>query len=329
MPFGGLPFFGKDLLNQGFDKETVLLIMSAWRDSTKKLYSTYLNKWSTFCIERSIQILSPTLPQACRVLRLLASQGLGYGAVNSARCALSTILPNFGYASFGSHPYVRWLLKGVYERNPPKPRYTEFWNVNKVLEMFKCWGPNKALDIKKLTFKLVMLLLLVTSQRGQTIINLDIQDMELSDKVVFKMKTLLKHNRVGDPLDSLILRSFHDCKRLCVVRCLKCYLNKTQYVRSYSKLILSFMRLFKPISRDTLARWTVKVMEMAGLDISKYRSHSTRGAATSAAKRLGVPLNIIMRQASWRSSSSFAKFYDNKLEDDVTEVGTALLADAL
>ena len=262
-------------------------------------------------------------------MRLLASQGLGYGAVNSARCALSTILPNFGYASFGSHPYVRWLLKGVYERNPPKPRYTEFWNVNKVLEMFKCWGPNKALDIKKLTFKLVMLLLLVTSQRGQTIINLDIQDMELSDKVVFKMKTLLKHNRVGDPLDSLILRSFHDCKRLCVVRCLKCYLNKTQYVRSYSKLILSFMRPFKPISRDTLARWTVKVMEMAGLDISKYRSHSTRGAATSAAKRLGVPLNIIMRQASWRSSSSFAKFYDKKLEDDVTEVGTALLADAL
>ena len=326
MPLGGLPFYGKALLNQGFDKENVLLIMSAWRDSTKKLYSTYLNKWATFYLTNSVSILSPALPQACKFLRILASQGLGYGAVNSARCALSTILPKFECSSFGSHPYVCWLLKGVYERNPPKPKYTEFWNVNKVLEMFKLWGPNRSLDLKKLTFKLVMLLLLVTSQRGQTIINLDVQDMELSEKVVFKMKTLLKHNRIGDPLDTLILRSFVDCKRLCVVRCLKFYLEKTQFVRSYSKLILSYVKPHKPISRDTLARWTIKVMDMAGLDVAKYRSHSTRGAATSAAKRLGVPLNLIMRQASWKTASSFARFYDKKLEDDVTEVGRALLA---
>ena len=329
MPLGDLPIFGKMLLKQGFDKETVLLIMSAWRVSTKKVYSTYLNKWSTFCIERSINILEPSLPQACRFLRLLASQGLGYGAVNTARCALSTILPNFGYFSFGSHPYVCWLLKGVYERNPPKPRYTEFWNVNKVLEMFKLWGPNKDLDLKKLSLKLTMLLLLVTSQRGQTIVNLDIQDMELSDKVIFKMRSLLKHNRVGDPLDTIILRSFHLCKRLCVVRCLKCYLNKTQLVRGHSQLLLSYLRPHRPISRDTLSRWTLTVMQLAGLDISKYRSHSTRGASASAAKRLGVPINLIMRQASWRSATSFANHYDKRLEDDVTQVGHALLTNVV
>ena len=300
--------------------------MSAWRKSTKKLYSCYLNKWATFCVERSIQILTPTLPQACRFLRILASQGVGYGAVNSARCALSTILPKYGYASFGSHPYVCWLLKGVYERNPPKPRYTEFWNVNKVLLMFKTWGPNKDLGIKLLSYKLVMLLLLVTSQRGQTIINLDTQDMQITDKVVFKMKVLLKHNRIGDPLDTLILRSFPECKSLCVVTCLKCYLKQTQKFRTFSQLILSFTKPHRPISRDTLSRWTLKVMDMAGLDILKYRSHSTRGAATSAAKRLGVPLNLIMRQASWRSASSFAKFYDKRLEDDVSQVGHALLS---
>ena len=254
---------------------------------------------------------------------------MGYGAVNSARSALSTILPNFGSVSFGSHPHVCWLLKGVYERNPPKPRYTDFWDVNKVLNMFKDWGPNKHLDLKGLTFKLVMLLLLVTSQRGQTIINLDVQDMQIDDKVVFRMKTLLKHNRVGDPLDTLILHSFPECKRLCVVHCLKCYLAKSQTFRTYSRLILSYMRPHRPISRDTLARWTLKTMQLAGLDIVKYRSHSTRGASASAAKRLGVPLNLIMRQASWRSATSFATFYDKRLELDVTQVGHTLLSNAL
>ena len=303
--------------------------MSAWRDSTKRLYSTYLNKWATYCVERSINILQPSLPQACKFLRLLASRGLGYGAVNAARSALSTILPNFGCSSFGSHPYVCWLLKGVYERNPPKPRYTQFWNVNKVLDMFKEWGPNDKLDIKKLSIKLTMLLLLVTSQRGQTIVNLDVQGMDISDRVIFKMKTLLKHNRIGDPLDTIVLRPFLHCKRLCVVRCLKCYLNKTQFVRGHSQLLLSYFRPYKPISRDTLSRWTVQAMQMAGIDISKYRGHSTRGASTSTAKRLGVPLNLIMRQASWRSATSFAKYYDKRLEDDTTQVGHALLLNAL
>ena len=219
MPIGGLPLFGKSLLRQGYDLKTIELIMNAWRPSTKKIYSTYLNKWALFCVQRNIDIFLPSLPQACQFLRLLADEGAGYSAVNTARSALSTILPSFDKESFGKQPLVCWLVKGVYEKCPPKPRYAEFWDINKVFTLFKSWGHNNKLSLKCLTMKLSMLLLLVTSQRGQTIINLDITDMILSDdKIVLKMKSLLKHNRVGDPLDVVILKSFVLCKRLCVVR---------------------------------------------------------------------------------------------------------------
>ena len=317
------------MLNQGFDKQTILLIMDAWRPSTKKVYTTYLNKWSLFCIERNIEILNPTLPQACRFLRLLSDAGLGYTALNVARSALSTILPSFGKNTFGSHPYVCLLLKGAYERNPPKPKYTQFWDVNKVFDLFKSWGPNAQLSLKLLTLKLAMLLLLVTSQRGQTIINLVIDDLILTDIVVFKMKKLLKHNKQGDPLDTLILKPFDKCKRLCVVRTLKMYLNRTGSFRSYSGLLLSFIRPHKPISRDTLSRWVLLVLNKSGLDTSKYKSHSTRGASASAARRLGVPLNLIMKRASWKSAISFAHFYDKEIEQDECQVGEALLNNAL
>ena len=85
------------------------------------------------------------------------------------------------------------------------------------------------------------------------------------------------------------------------------------------------MRLF---SRDTLARWTLKIMKSAGLDIDKYKSHSTRGASASAAKRLGVPLNVIMRRASWKSVDSFARFYDKSLEQDTSDMANVLLTNA-
>ena len=173
-----------------------------------------------------------------------------------------------------------------------------------------------------------MLLLLVSSQRGQTVVNLTIDDLVLErDKVVFKMKVLLKHNRLGDPLDTLTLKAFQDSKRLCVVRALTEYLKRTEDLRSSSQLLISFARPFGSISRDTLARWTITVMKEAGIDTSKYKGHSTRGAATSAACRLGVPLNMILKRASWRSADSFARFYNKRLEEEEAEVGLALLRD--
>ena len=123
-----------------------------------------------------------------------------------------------------------------YERNPPKPRYSQFWDVDIVFALLKKWGLNSALALKLLSFKLVMLLLLVSSQRGQTIVNLSVDGMEVDENVVFKMKVLLKHNRVGDPLDTLVLRPFQECKRLYVVRTLKRYLDVTETIRGHSHL---------------------------------------------------------------------------------------------
>ena len=326
MPIGGIPFVGNKLLKAGFDRETVDLVLDAWRPSTKKVYSNYLRKWATFCLQHNIRLLKPTLPQACSFLKSLSKRGLGYGAINAARSALATILPKYEGVDFGKHPIVSWLVKGAYERKPPAPKYSAFWDVQKVFDMFKSWGKNSLLTLKQLAFKLSMLLMLVTAQRGQTIIALSIDNMDLEDVVVFRLKKLLKHNRLGDPLDSLVLRPFDTCYRLCVVRAVKQYLERTKSLRKGEKqLLVSFAPPYKPISRDTLARWTVKTLSLAGIDTAKYSGHSTRGASASAAKRCGVPINLILRQAGWRNEGSFAKFYDKSLDQDKTTMGQALL----
>ena len=51
-------------------------------------------------------------------------------------------------------------------------------------------------------------------------------------------------------------------------------------------------------------------MKDAGIDTMVFKPHSTRGASTSAAKPLNVPIQVIMNTAGWCSDSTFAKFYD-------------------
>ena len=196
-----------------------------------------------------------------------------------------------------------------------------------VLKSWQAWPENSQLTLKELSIKLVVLLLLVTSQRGATILALSADRLEFEeDNAIFRLDKLLKHNQVWDPLDLIVLRSYHRDKKLCIVLLLKSYLRRTRDLRgSYRQLILSYSKPHKPISRDTLSRWTLLMLRLSGIDISKYKSHSTRGASTSRARALGIPLNAIMKHAGWKAATSFANYYNKKIEVDTTKVAQALL----
>ena len=99
LPVGGITFLAKRLRLLGYDKETIQLIIDAWRPSTKRVYTTYLKKWVLFCIRFRVKLLEPSLPQVCKFLKNLAKAGLGYGALNADRSALE------GYP-LGKYPLV-------------------------------------------------------------------------------------------------------------------------------------------------------------------------------------------------------------------------------
>ena len=48
-------------------------------------------------------------------------------------------------------------------------------------------------------------------------------------------------------------------------------------------------------------------MKDVGIDTTVFKPDSTRGASTSAAKALNVPVQVTMNTAGWRSDSTFAK----------------------
>ena len=139
------------------------------------------------------------------------------------------------------------------------------------------------------------------------------------------MKVLLKHNQLGKPLDAITFFALPKNKRLCVVRTITRYLERTANVRKgNTPLLLSYIAPFCLISRATLAHWTINALSLAGIDSAKYKPHSTRGAAASEARAMGANINAIMTNASWKDARLFAVFY-NKTICDPRRVQRAVL----
>jgi hypothetical protein len=149
---------------------------------------------------------------------MLEDEGLGYEAINTARCALSVILPRINGESIGKHYLVHLFMRAVYERNPPKPRYARFWDVTIVFDYIKSLPNNKNLSLKILGFKVVILLLLITAHRGQTSVSLSLKNAHIDrDEITFELDTLLKSNRMGDKLSLVTVKKYPADKKLCVV----------------------------------------------------------------------------------------------------------------
>ena len=111
-----------------------------------------------------------------------------------------------------------------------------------------------------------------------------------------------------------------------MVEHLKEYLQRTKQLREeHSQLLISYVKPFKPVSKDTISRWVKQVLESARIDINKYSAHSSRAASTSSCKAKGLSLADIMKSAGWSNSSTFAKFYDKPVVTASANFGSVLL----
>ena len=162
--------------------------------------------------------------------------------------------------------------------------------------------------------KTVMLLAaLLSGQRCQTIYSLSILNMLQTDnKFVFNITKLLKTSKPRKHWGRQKFIAYPEDKRLCVVTCLKQYLKLTEPLRKDSEqLLLSYQKPHKPGSSETIGRWLKSVMNKAGIDTNLFSAHSTRSAATSAAKSLNIYIQTIMDAAVCTNESTFQNFIVN------------------
>ena len=316
--YSDLPLVWGHYVSKGFSEGTINLIMNSWRDGTKKQYHVYLKQWEQYFQQRCMPY-SPTLKNGAEFLTYLSERGYSYNQISMARSALSTVIDlDGGLLTFGKHPMIKRILKGLYERKPHFPRYSTVWNVKTLFNYFRSLPAPPSLDVGTLGKKLALLLcILGGGQRSQTLNVLNIQDIKiLNDKCIIPIMDKIKQSRPGKHMKPLEFRVYVEESKLCVVENLKLYLQKTSPYRKHYTLFLSYHSPYKPVSSDTIARWCKHMMERAGIDINKYCSHSSRSAASSFARSRGISLKMIADSAGWSSERTFAAYYDKAIDAD-------------
>ena len=265
-------------------------MIQAKRSSTHKQYNTYIIAWQTYCADHGVNPSIPSLPQSIDFLEHIRhTRSLGYNALNTARSALSSILPVTHAVPFGQHPLVKLYMRGVYNIKPPTPRYVNTWDPDRLLVLLKQWSPADTISLKLLTFKVLTLSLLVTGQRVQTMAMLDIDNMFISQECIsFQITQLLKQSRPGYSNPAIEFHLYPRDSDLCIYTYLAVYIRRTSSLRLGSNaLFISFQKPHSAVSKATLARWLKTVMALGQIDTQNYGPHSIRSASTSAALRGG------------------------------------------
>lgn len=214
-----MPLVRKSLEGRGLSESATSLILQSWRKGTKQQYKPFIAKWEQYCSQRQINPFSATIEHGINFLAELFQTGIGYSALNTARCALSTVCFTSEHYTFGQHPLVCRFIKGIFECRPSLPRYQETWDVTVVLAYLAKLGPPEKLSLKNLTLKVVMLMALLSGQRRQTLHTLSIDCMQMSaDKCVFSINSLLKTSRPGKHLSCIEFQAYAPDVSLCIVK---------------------------------------------------------------------------------------------------------------
>jgi len=262
--------------------------------------------------------MSPTLNSVLEFLAHLFHNGIGYSGINTARSALSTFISVDGIVSLGKHDLVKRFMRGIFIMKPSLPRYNFTWNITDLLQYVGKLD-NETLTLKQATFKLSALLALLTAQRLQSLLLIDIRNIVFSENIVkIRFGDLLKQSKPGKHISELVLDSYVD-KNLCVVTCLKSYLHLKSKLRgkTENRLFISFVAPYKSVSKDTITRWIRTVMNSAGIDTGTFKPHSVRSASVSSVSNK-LPLSTILKTAGWSNTCTFRKFYKKPVTMDTT-----------
>lgn len=283
-------------------------------ENTIKQYEKPLRSWWEYCNSNKLLVFNVEAKNVLDFFSQVFKNVGSYGTLNTYRAALSLILT----IDIGKDPSIKRFFKGVANLKPQRPRYEYTWDPQVVIEFLKTQFPHDQLTLEDHTKKLLMLMALITSQRMQTLAKISIDNIIVSSDVIqIKIAEKIKTTKVNKPQPCLVLPFFKDQPELCVASILQSYLRQTVQLRgSIKNLFITLKRPFKPASTQTLARWIKCTLEKSGVDVSIFKSHSTRHASTSAASLKGIDIETIRKTAGWSETSKvFAIFYKRPLCD--------------
>ncbi|KAJ8911756.1 hypothetical protein NQ315_008808 [Exocentrus adspersus] len=214
----GLEIIRKSFLKKGIPEDSITIMLKSLSESTLRQYSSTLQKWWSYCKRNKIGVYVASVGTIISFLRELFQKGISFATLNSHKSALSLILNT----SSSDEALLKRFLKGAFRTKPSFPRYDVTWDPMIVLDYIKQWHPLESLSLEKLVKKLVMLLVLATGHRIQTLSKLKIENIvNMESGVEIPITDLLKTSRYDREQPVIKLKYFDERPDLCVAKTYK------------------------------------------------------------------------------------------------------------
>ena len=138
------------------------LLLSSWRPSTDRNYDLAWNLWERWCSEHHRVLIAPSIGAVVDILAAMFEKGRQYCSLNCYRSVLSTVLEPIEGSLLGN------ILQSAGSSKEPFSsahhfQSPQFWSVDQVLCHICSWESNECLTLKRLKWKMAMLLALCSA----------------------------------------------------------------------------------------------------------------------------------------------------------------------
>lgn len=136
---------------------------------------------------------------------------------------------------------------------------------------------------------------------------------DMSTKLHFSVQEKLKTSRPGNHLEPIEIKAYPSELQLCPVTHIRHYLTQTRPLRQDSKLFISLLKPYKPVTPATIGRWIKSMLTEAGINTKQYSAHSSRTASSAFALSSGLAIKDILKAGGWSRVETFAKHYNKPI----------------
>ncbi|KAJ8024145.1 hypothetical protein HOLleu_36791 [Holothuria leucospilota] len=318
-----LEIVNKRLLSKGLSRRSADLAAGARRRSTITTYDSRLEKFFDWAEHHSVDPLEAPVNALCSFFVSLFDEGKQVSTIKNYRSAIASVHSGFSDGStVGSNQTILTLLKGMFNKRPPRRRLAPSWSINEVLSSFSSspYEPIQNSPLDALTKKTIFLVAAASSRRRSEIHALSVKPgfIRFTPDGVHLLPNpsfLAKNQSESFSPDHIFLPSMsttssvREDRFICPVRALKWYIEKTKSIRKSDALFLIPRSPYTPASKDTISRWLVEIIAPFAAPDDSPKAHDVRAHASSIAWFRGVPLQDIMRAASWKTPSTFVASY--------------------
>ena len=205
-------------------------------------------------------------------------------------------------------------MKGAFNLLPPKTQYHAIWDVSILLNYLQ--NMNTGSDMNK-SKKIICLMMLLSGTLVNTLTHLKVTNMYITDtECKFVFYKVLKHSRLKYCQKPLIYTAYPECPELRPVKNLLNYLDIISTRLSEPALFISTRKPFKPVSRNTIARWIKNTMKETNIDTGLFTAPTCRSASTSKAKLAGLNIKTILNSANWTKHNNFKGYYFKDIQEN-------------